>query len=393
MASMTVFLSDLHIGTNLETNWYQQEVHERIIKSVLDFVVQNGEEIKDLVILGDWFELWNYPPEATIPSLKEIFRRQPGLFDRTKDQRNFIDAMEAITGSLRYINGDHDMQVSLIQINELLSSKTDKRVFPGHGNDLEKHALANTYYQKNGVWAEHGNQHDLFCRPSLSSQNRCQPLPVGYFVNRLLCHFVDKQISSLHRKNASCISWCTKNEDSEIGFGIDDFIDEITVNMINGRPACAAKIILDRLISRNRSSLLEFNLKTEGQGFVDCFTVEGFYPGLLEAENIKDFLRGVEVACGGLGSFVRKHFCHNPSTRVILMGHTHHAEFEICGSEDLRIYSNTGYLCPSMADLENNRQKPTFVVVTELEGNAIEVQQKIVDYKTGEIKDGPGYRV
>jgi len=123
-------------------------VHERIIKSVLNFVVHNGKEIKDLVVLGDWFELWNYPPEATIPSLEEIFRRQLGLFDRTKDQRNFIDAMEAITGSLRYINGDHDMQVSLVQVNELLSSKTDKRILPGHGDDLEKQALANTYYQK-----------------------------------------------------------------------------------------------------------------------------------------------------------------------------------------------------------------------------------------------------
>jgi len=65
------------------------------------------------------------------------------------------------------------------------------------------------------------------------------------------------------------------------------------MNMMNGRPVCASKIILDRLISRNRSSLLEFNLKTEGQGFVDCLTVEGFYPGLLDAENVKDFLRGV----------------------------------------------------------------------------------------------------
>ncbi len=72
------------------------------------------------------------------------------------------------------------------------------------------------------------------------------------------------------------------------------------------------------------------------------------------------------------------------------MGHTHHAEFEICGSEDPKIYANIGYLCPSMTDLENNCRQPTFVVVTELEGNAIQVQQKIVDYKTGEIKDVPG---
>ena len=389
---MKVFLSDLHIGTNAETNWFQGEVHGELIRSVLDYIVQNAELIDDVVILGDWFELWNYSPDSTAPDLETIFSRHPHLFNRTPDKRDFVSALEAIKGNFRFVNGDHDMTVPLAEINRLFSQRTDKPIFPGHGTSLEKNPLSNNYYKDGLIWAEHGNQNDLFNSPAINDENPCQPLPLGYFVNRMYCHYIDKQISSMHRRNASCISGCPSSEGESWGVKPDAFFEQIVKKMISGQSVNAAELVLENLMSRNRSQHLEFNMKAMGLGFIDSFDVPKFYPNLINSNNLMDSAHEIEVACTGLGNFARRHFCTNPGCRLVVMGHTHQAAFEVFGAGQTKVFANLGYLCPSQRDMNSGVQQATFLVVREDE-RAMKVTQMIVNHQKNDIVEGPSHLI
>lgn len=390
MTSMTVFLSDLHLGTSAETNWFQKDVHTDLVKNVLDFIIQNSELVKDVVVLGDWFELWNYSPMTTVPRLEEIFRCNPSLFRKTSDRRDFISVMESIKGDFRFVNGEHDMMVRLKDLNSLFAEQTDCRVLPGHGSFLEKDPVANTYFSSGQVWAEHGNQQDLFNRPAINEENRCRPLPIGYFLNRLFCFYVEKQISSMHRRDASYLTESWNSGEKSLGMKTIEFFDEVIRKTIKQGGANAAKIILDNLMARNRSVEIEFNMRTEGFGDVSCRDIPKYYQDLIDSENLLESLHESEVASSGLGRYALRHFQENPSTRLILMGHTHQARFEICGTGQPRLYVNSGFLCPSSKDMESGHQLPSFVVVKELAQNKIEVRQKFLVGRSFDVVDGPG---
>lgn len=48
-----VVLSDIHIGTNAPTVWYQKDFHEPYLIAALDWVISNSLSIKKLFLLGD----------------------------------------------------------------------------------------------------------------------------------------------------------------------------------------------------------------------------------------------------------------------------------------------------------------------------------------------------
>lgn len=391
--TMTVFLSDLHIGTNAETNWYQLKTHENLVKSVLEFIQRNSDQVDDVVILGDWFEQWNYLPYSVVPNLKDFFIANPGLFARTKDKTDFISVMESIKGHLRFVNGDHDMLVQLRELNHLFSEITDSRVYPGHGNDLEKNPLANNYYLFDNVWAEHGNQHDLFNRPALNQENHCSPLPPGYFVARLYCHFLEKRMVSLHRRDASCIAGCSTMGAANPGIKMSSVLDELLRSVKNRRDCDLVKLIIDRLLEHNRSASIEFNLTRENLGIIDSDEVHDFYPGLMRTDNIFDCFHESEVAYSGLGYHARQHFCNNHLCRILIMGHTHRPIFEIIGAGSPRIFVNLGYMCPSEVDISNRDHLATFAVVKKTTGGGAEVCQKIVCGKDFSVIDGPSFAI
>src|SRR5690348_1718437 len=73
-----VVLSDVHIGDNSPTVWYQQKYHEPYLAALLDHVVERADEIAELVILGDFVDFWTYPPDRRPPSFAEIAAANPG---------------------------------------------------------------------------------------------------------------------------------------------------------------------------------------------------------------------------------------------------------------------------------------------------------------------------
>jgi hypothetical protein len=64
-------ISDSHIGTNTKTCWYQKAVHEPYLAAVFDHIVAHATGVPNpvtkLVLLGDLFDFWTYPPDQRPP--------------------------------------------------------------------------------------------------------------------------------------------------------------------------------------------------------------------------------------------------------------------------------------------------------------------------------------
>ena len=67
-----VVLSDVHIGNGAPTCWYQSSVHERQLTEVLAWILARREVIREVVLLGDLFDVWTYPPSQRPPSMADI---------------------------------------------------------------------------------------------------------------------------------------------------------------------------------------------------------------------------------------------------------------------------------------------------------------------------------
>lgn len=376
MQGKTVFVGDLHIGTGVETNWYQKNVHEELLKNFLRYLQAAENHVDELVILGDWFDLWNYHPFSSPPDVALIMRQNPAIFQRQADG-DFISLLDRV--KVRYINGDHDMEVELREINRLIATLTDRKILPGHGNDFEKPALANTYYTEGAIWAEHGNQHDLFNKPSLTEANPLVPLPLGYFVTRIYCHYLQKRIASIHRSNAAAIAGCCSSNLEGYGISLEKLINALLKQLKNGIKPNPASIVLDMLMQHNRNNMLEFKLDNKNLSEVNTEDIARFYPDLITVENFYDALCEAEVAFDGLAHFAREHVAKNPQTRVVVMGHTHCALNMYCGSLKNHVFANPGYFCPPQPDIDSGLHLPGFVEVDSLSDGSMKVRQKVVN--------------
>ncbi|PKL45439.1 MAG: hypothetical protein CVV41_00145 [Candidatus Riflebacteria bacterium HGW-Riflebacteria-1] len=375
MQRRTVFVSDLHIGTGVDTNWYQKSVHEPLLKNFLRYVQSGENHIDELVILGDWFDLWNYPPFSSPPDLALIMRQNPAIFTRHADG-DFVSLLDTV--DVRYVNGDHDMEVELREVNRLLANLTDRKILPGHGSDNEKTALANTYYMQGAIWAEHGNQHDLFNKPSQNDANPLAPLPLGYFVTRIYCHYLQKRIASVHRSDAAAVAGCCETNLESFGIKLETLVQKLLNQLKKGEKLNPASIILEMMMQHNRNNLLEFKLGNASLAEVNTDGIARFYPDLINEDNFYDALCEAEVAFDGLTHFAREHVIRNPHTRVVVMGHTHSAHNMYCGSLKNHVFANPGYFCPPQPDIDTGLHLPGFIEVESFADGSMKVCQKVV---------------
>src|SRR5437879_2806395 len=106
----TIVISDIHIGNNYKTCWYQRSVHEPYMLALLDYILQNANTgstpINRLIMLGDLFDFWTYPPDMVPPTIDEILAANPNLF---APGGKLCQVVEALHGNVQYIHGNHDI--------------------------------------------------------------------------------------------------------------------------------------------------------------------------------------------------------------------------------------------------------------------------------------------
>ncbi|XCN74393.1 MAG: metallophosphoesterase [Candidatus Electrothrix aestuarii] len=393
MPTRTLFISDIHMGVNRKTNWYQDNVHTVALKGFLRYVLEHVNEINDLVILGDWFDQWTYAPNDLPPTITEIMTSNPEVFTRQSDgSGDFITVLNALKGkgNLRFVNGNHDMLAELQEINAWFTQHTDQAVLPGVGNDLTMTWAENTFYQSsnNKIYAEHGHLHDLFNKPANMSANPYIPLPVGHFITRTVGDSVLKQLST-DKPNSAYLKNSGDPDYSHIGVDIKVIIQTIKDLIERGESPHIAEIVLDTVLSFDKSKKLEYNMEWYRGGHPSSDAVDNYYPALLTLQEFFQDIKEIEVNFNGLDYFAKQYYQQHPEARVVVMGHTHDYRLVWNGRENAPVYINSGYYCPSIPDMESGTKLPTFVEIIKNEHASFTVnEKKITDYKAGTVVTG-----
>jgi UDP-2,3-diacylglucosamine pyrophosphatase LpxH len=171
-----VVISDVHIGDNSPTVWYQQKYHEPYLKALFDHVIANADSIQELVILGDFVDFWTYPPDRRPPSFADIVAANPNVFGR---DGMLNAALVALQGRVSYVPGNHDMSITQADLDSIaatrryrISLQTDGAYFPA-GTDRK-------------ILCGHGHHWTMFNAPDMTT--RLAPLPIGHFATRAFCY-------------------------------------------------------------------------------------------------------------------------------------------------------------------------------------------------------------
>src|SRR4051794_9399583 len=109
--SRTVVISDIHMGTNAPTCWYQKTHHECYLAALLEYVAEHARltenRIGALVILGDLFDFWTYPPDQRPPTINEIIDANDKILG---PNGALSKAVRALDGNVVFLHGNHDIE-------------------------------------------------------------------------------------------------------------------------------------------------------------------------------------------------------------------------------------------------------------------------------------------
>jgi UDP-2,3-diacylglucosamine pyrophosphatase LpxH len=370
---LNIFLSDIHIGINSPTNWYQKSFHQPYLKAVLRYIRQNANDIKDLVILGDWFDFWTFLPHdgrnpdnhPILPTdLRVVFEQNQELFTPCSDG-DFVTCLDSIQGQFYYINGNHDMLTTSNEINNHFSPLSKKRreiICKGSSREIGT-------YQSGYIYGEHGHQYSALCGPDSNSSNLCEPLPIGHFIARTIAYICNQKLNSA-QPNAAFL-----NNSGNPLFGAESsrYTLAYILELLKNNGNTLARAILFNLVNVAQGSRqpYDFSYHMPEWGSIPAVFAAGMFAHLSVAQD----MNGLYV---DFNNSLDDH-ANCEEHKVVIMGHTHVPQIMQYDSIPDAVYANSGYLCASKPDLEGNKAHMTFVEVEEAHETCT-VRLKKVDY-------------
>lgn len=370
-ANTFIFLSDIHIATNDRCNWYQQSIHEKYLKAILRYVQENAHKIQDLVLLGDWLDLWTYSPGTQPPPVQAIFDANPGIFTPQNDSSgDFVTCMNSIQGVLRYVNGNHDMQVTCAEVSAHFAQ------FGTNGRTVvcEATPVQNRVYTSGDIYAVHGHDpYALFNRPD-KEDPRYGELPLGYFITRTVGLACEQALAERKKANAAQLP-----DSGNPTFGIEAAVYsyEHLIKLLKGEESFAEAVLFE-LINQVKQQPADIAYTMDDGSVITAPEAAEMFKnlGTLSMENIQalanDALNTLSVPAKEL---------HREGHKLIVMGHTHVLPvLEVMTEPAGRaVYANSGYVCPDQPGMDASKLFPTFVEI-EQSGSSYEVRLQKVDY-------------
>lgn len=321
-----LFLSDVHLGGDEAKSWFQTTHHRAPLLTFFSYLSAQ-RDVKDLVLLGDFFDTWQWPMNVTPTSLPEVIRAR---------HEPVIDAVRAARGAVEnifYVNGNHDMDVTQKELDAIF------------GKDSTGKGIVTWIpeYRTGRLLAEHGSRFAMF-----NAQDRMHDpkdgLPLGYFITRLL--------------SSGNVSYDTPG--AVLGY-VDDLLEAAFTTQT------LAESVIEALAERvGVASDATFRMPG-GRPNLTVAQVQRKYAPLFtrwtEKFGHRYAMRAIAGEAGGLGWFADR-LCERHGYKVVVLGHTHdHAidedKYFLAGG---RVYANTGFWCPAVVD-GRVRERATFVDV------------------------------
>ena len=173
-------LSDIHIGNDADTCWYQSSVHQPYLVAALDWIVENASMFREVVLLGDLVDTWTYPPSVQPPSMADIIAANPGVLGQGGALANVVKAVPKVT----FLLGNHDGTLTPTDIAALQSA-----VGPVELVD-PVHVLTGSSGHRTVF--SHGHHWTMFNAPD--DRSPWSTLPVGHFVTRAFSYMMANKL-------------------------------------------------------------------------------------------------------------------------------------------------------------------------------------------------------
>jgi Calcineurin-like phosphoesterase len=344
-----VVLSDIHIGNNTPTCWYQKSIHEPRLSAALAWIATQKESVREVLFLGDMFDTWTYPPSVRPPSMREIIAANPTLLGPTGPLAALV---KALPGAVRVMLGNHDITLSpadILTLNQSLGGNAARgealvydpspyRVLAGRG--------ARTVFS-------HGHHWCMFNAPDTSS--RWGTLPIGHFVTRAVAFYVAKTLAGSPGKTAADLP----NHGSPYSAAVGAIISAIAKN-----PNDLASILLNYMCQRTGMSPTERIIMPNGttSNCVEAIRVfSGLFGRWVRKEGREaDALRAIAADYRGdeLAWFAQR-LAMQTGSDLAVMGHTHKP---IGGLQVSPVnYVNSGFECVPRPDEPASRFTLTMI--------------------------------
>ena len=354
----TVVISDIHMGTNEATNWYQKDIHGPYLSHILNWILDHRTDVDELILLGDLFDFWTCAPDEKPPTAAQIVAANTEILG---PNGLLSEVLSALDGRVSYVHGNHDITTTQSDLAQI-------------GNPTgPKIKLQPDIYVKNGVVYTHGHLFTMFNAP-----DAIQPLPVGHFVTRAVSYYLKK-----HGEKAA----------EEAGFGVPDM------------GYSGLKSVLESLrfpgVLKNLKSIANFSITHEFLDIIQKTTgLPDDYPIQLErnlgtttlaevkstyanlwSDWIKRYSDGEGLLRGFMfaykaawadanGSYLgwsAQQLAFQHRADLVVMGHTHVPKQGLVG--DIANYINSGFECVPRPDM--GRDRMTYSVVTTENGAPI----------------------
>ena len=331
----TVIISDIHIGSNYKTCWYQQSVHEPYMLALLDYILQNAnngsDSIDRLIILGDLFDFWTYPPAMVPPTITAILAANPALFGRNG---KLVQVVNALKGNVFYLHGNHDITLTQDDLNLISNGQYHIQLLP------------DVYPDDSGILFTHGHLGTMFNAPDPRYPGQ---VPVGHFVTRAIAYMLDQTLQP--GQTAADLP----DQGSPYGPSLSSLIPGLEQYLTD--PSVTS--VLLELISKT-CGLDEFQpIKMADGEQTTMDAAKAKYDGLW-TQWVKDNGGGVvgEIIAGKAavadfkGAFMAwfaQKFAFEKNSRGAVLGHTHVPKEGI--AQSFCQYINSGFECPSVPDI------------------------------------------
>ncbi len=340
--SRAVVISDVHIGTGAPTVWYQREVHDGYLSAILRWVLANVDSVREVVLLGDMFDLWTYPPDVRPPTLRQIIEANPAILGPGGLLSQVVTAMN---GAVTLMLGNHDANLTDADVRDLRDAVGPLALGP------DTYTLTGSSGRRTTF--SHGHLWTMFNAPDPKSP--WNKLPVGHFVTRTFAHQMQQTLAP-GQTVADLPNMGAPN-----GFSLADFLGHVKF----GDPdVSVARMLLEYcagiaqlgdtvpiLLSDGSTVTLGDAKRVYDDLFSRWMATEG---GLLGA------IRAARADQDGenLGWYAQR-LALRTGSDLVLFGHTHTA---IGGFACSPVnYVNSGFECASTPDMP--AKEPTFVVV------------------------------
>lgn len=319
-----IFLSDIHIGDDSVTNLYRTAVDQANLKHILSYVQTNSTQIKDLVVLGDWLDLWMYPASVVPPTFIQIIDANPQIFTRQSDNSgDFVSCLDSIQGTIHYINGNHDITVTSDEINDYFQIASISK----------KQIICSKSYNRGNIHGEHGHKYSMVCKPYEN-----EPLPLGYFITRAGMQI----LVNTKKPTKQARLYAQKSLPPIDVLGIQELISYNNLTF--------AQAMLTSQANQMNMSLNELIFTMPDGSTINASDVADKFPMLSVNDN--EFLR---TDVGGSLDITATHLLMHSDYKMIIFGHTHIKELKKyclplpngtssnCVSNGA--YANIGFLC------------------------------------------------